>query len=250
MNWTAWLSACTVNCEHWNNHIYRARDNFDSFSSQKQNSKFPYDTFEPVWNCRSKERIPALGGDGPKFVCGLSTTYDQSSMQYILSLGSNGDSQFEDSIHKKLPKATIITADPTLSDEKLNNIKHKKHIEFLNVGIGSEDSMLIGKKRYKSMSMQRLLSRYRKIDILKIDIEGSEREIFKPNMACATLKNVDQVLIEIHGDRVNSVFEWFYNCNMLIFSKEPNIWGCMGVHCVEYSFISPNFAHKEYIASR
>ena len=81
------------------------------------------------------------------------------------------------------------------------------------------------------------------MSILKIDIEGSEHAMHKES--CDILEGVDQVLIEIHGMCVAPLFDWFSKCGMLLFSREPNIWGCKGVRCVEYSFISATFAYKD-----
>ncbi len=251
MNWTMWLNVCVHNCNRWNAHVYRARKNYISFSTTYHNSEFPYDTYEPIWNCRSKERLPAKGGDGPKFICGLATY--ETSTNRILSLGSNGDTQFEDAIHDELPGMKIITIDPTLSKNNQKKLKNKKHIDFLNIAVGSENQTTIGNIKYKSRTLQSLLAQYNPVSIIKMDVEGSEHIVFTNKLSCDVLKDVDQVLIEIHTRAqhdVKSIFRWFARCNMLLYSKEPNIWGCYGKLCGEYSFISAKFAYKEYVTSR
>lgn len=92
---------------------------------------------------------------------------------------------------------------------------------------------------------------YKPVSIIKMDIEGGEHEVFTNKLSCDMLKDVDQVLIEIHTTgqhNVHTIFKWFANCSMLLYSKEPRV--CGGTKCVEYSFISVNFAYKEYLASR
>ena len=71
MNWTVWMNVCVFNCYRWRIHVYRAKNNFNSFRKTDYAEAFPYDEFEPVWNCKSKERLPAIGHDGPKWICGL-----------------------------------------------------------------------------------------------------------------------------------------------------------------------------------
>lgn len=248
MNWTVWLNVCVHDCNHWNAHVYRARSNYLSFSTSQRQKEFPFDTYEPTWNCRSKERLPARGGDGPKFICGLATYEDSTNC--IFSLGSNGDTQFEDAIHNRLPSMKIVTVDPTLSKQNQKKLQNKKHIHFLDIAVGSESQTTIGHTKYKSKTLQDLVTQYNPVSIIKMDIEGSEHQVFTPKLSCDVLKDVDQVLIEIHPGNVHTIFSWFACCNMLLYSKEPNIWGCSGKHCGEYSFISANFAYKEYMASR
>lgn len=243
------MNACFSDCNKWHAHVHRAKTTFDSFSMTQSNPGFPFDKFEPNWNCRSRERIPALGGDGPKWICGLDL-YDVTSTDYVLSLGSNGDTQFEDALHGRLPHMQIITIDPTLNEHAKNKVLKKKHIHFVDLAIGNETSTTIKRKMYKSMSFTQLHDKYNPSPIVKIDIEGSENIIFRERTSCDTLKGVDQVLIEIHGLQVEATFNWFSSCNFLLYSKEPNIWGCGGKHCGEYSFISPEFAYKDYIRSR
>ena len=72
MNWTTWFSACnaTYNCEQWHKHVEFTMRLHASFSTSAV-VEYPYDKYEPVWNCRTRERFPAKAGDGPKFVCGI-----------------------------------------------------------------------------------------------------------------------------------------------------------------------------------
>jgi len=147
----------------------------------------------------------------------------------------------------------IITADPTLRNSAKKKVQNKKHIHLIEVAIGHENNSVIGNKIYKSMTFGKLRMKYSPISVVKIDVEGSEHVIFNVNFPthCNVLKGVDQVLIEIHGTRgIQAIFNWFSECNMLLYSKEPNIWGCGGTKCGEYSFISAEFAYKEYITSR
>lgn len=195
-----------------------------------------------------KNDFPPLPGDGPKFVCGL-TVYDVSKEQVVFSLGSNGDTQFEDAIHSRLPNSKIITVDPTLNHANLEKVRLKKHITFLNTAVGALANNYKS-NTYKSTSLRDLFEPFEKVDILKMDIEHAEYQIFTIKSDCEILHAADQVLIEVHGQTPKPVLDWFSRCSMLIFSKEPNIWGCQGTSCGEFAFISPDFAFQEYLMSR
>ena len=69
-----------------------------------------YDSYEPHWNCLSRERIPTRGGDGPKWVCGVDTL-NKSALVY--SFGSQGDTQFEDDIQARVSTDNIFIFDPS-----------------------------------------------------------------------------------------------------------------------------------------
>lgn len=189
-----------------------------------------------------------LNGSVDYMICGLHV-YDVKSTHYVFSLGSNGDTQFEDAIHARLPKMRIITTDPTLHDLAKKKLQSKKHINFIDTAIGNASTSIINNKAYESITFEQLRKKYKPYSIVKIDIEYSEHVIFNEHTDCNLLKNIDQILVEIHGVQVQSIFNLFSKCNMLLYSKEPNIWGCMGTICGEYSFISAEFAYKEYIAS-
>ena len=88
------------------------------------------------------------------------------------------------------------------------------------------------------------------INILKIDIEGSEYTALQEFIDKQWFKdlNVQQIIIEIHyfvqwgqiRDDVIKLMNLFRDNDYHPFSKEPNL--LCGPQCIEYSFIRKDFA--------
>eukprot|EP00277_Geminigera_cryophila_P042034 CAMPEP_0173102072 /NCGR_PEP_ID=MMETSP1102-20130122/37302_1 /TAXON_ID=49646 /ORGANISM="Geminigera sp., Strain Caron Lab Isolate" /LENGTH=123 /DNA_ID=CAMNT_0013996077 /DNA_START=682 /DNA_END=1053 /DNA_ORIENTATION=+ len=81
------------------------------------------------------------------------------------------------------------------------------------------------------------------IDILKIDCEGCEYNVYKE----LTKGFLRQILIEIHMGAptplpVNQLFKHMQASGYVIFHKEPNTLGCSG-NCIEYAFLKLNLPH-------
>ena len=102
-----------------------------------------------------------------------------------------------------------------------------------------------------SAIMEKLGHSGRRIDMLKIDIEGADwvalsdvfRDISKGHM------RVDQIQVELHGSdiaTINNLFELADDAKMRVMHKERNGWGCDGKHCLEYSFVSEHFLRKHH----
>ena len=95
----------------------------------------------------------------------------------------------------------------------------------------------------------------REIDILKIDIEGSEYSAMPPlfeSIRKGTIK-VNQIQIELHAASryvhinpkdIAKLFDSADRAKMRIFHKERNHWGCDGFKCVEYAFVSESFLRQ------
>ena len=62
-------------------------------------------------------------GDGGKILCAPAKLLAQSSSEcHVLSVGSNGDATFEESIHAIAPSCRIDTFDGTLDDAKRSRL--------------------------------------------------------------------------------------------------------------------------------
>ena len=195
-------------------------------------------------------------GDGPKWMCGVDIL---KSDALIYSFGSNGITSFEQAINKISHSDNIFIFDPTLTPAKRAAVKEVKFplIEIGLVGKTNQNEF-DGKvsKLYPTRTlpdhMRHLGHANKKINVLKVDIEGSEYSAFSDIVIgeCATADIlVDQLLIEVHGvDRnlVISLMKMLHKCNMRLFSKERNGWGCHGWYCLEYSFVSPSFAFEVF----
>lgn len=190
-------------------------------------------------------------GDGPKWMCGAEFL---KSDALVYSFGSNGDTSFERAINNITKTTNIFIFDPTLTSFKRKKVHSEVPFRLTEVGLLGKNSTGFKVKRrwYPARSlpdhMAQLGHTGATINVLKVDIEYSEYAAFKDVVVgeCAHADVlIDQLLIEVHGiDRVQLVplFDQFEKCNLRLFSKERNGWGCSGYLCVEYSFVAPSFA--------
>lgn len=129
----------------------------------------------------------------------------------------------------KFPEAKIISLEPEGSNYELlcKNTKNLENIFPIKAGLWSKECMLkvkdIGLDKFgfvveetkdedgvKAESINSIMKKYKInfIDILKIDIEGSEKEIFEDN--CEWLNKIGVLIIELH-DRIKK------GCSMSLF---------------------------------
>ena len=89
------------------------------------------------------------------------------------------------------------------------------------------------------------------IDVLKVDCEGCEWEVFHDFFLADV--TVQEVLIELHAGTTPSVnppakqfIKFMYDNDMLIFQKEPNVKYSSGnMLCVEYGFVRWTFRNSD-----
>ena len=150
-------------------------------------------------------------------------TFLNFDVRTIVDLGSNiGLAAVYFSAY--FPDSFIICVEPDITNFNLlkknlaSEIKSKK-VACLNAAIGSKDGLgnlkpgrfrhntqvdtaESGKNPVKVISINRLMEDYNleNIDLLKIDIEGGERELFSGNLEWLTATK--SVLIEFHGDEL------------------------------------------------
>jgi hypothetical protein len=204
-------------------------------------------------------------GDGPKWMCGVDILLQDA---LIYSFGSNGDTSFERAVNEITSSTNIFIFDPTLDDKKRQNVaKTNKFTTLVEVGLSASGSTgfnatidkakvwlpALGLKEH----MAALGHSDKKIDVLKVDVEGSEYDSFR-NLQIGECVDadvyVDQLLIEVHkhgesGSLLKNLMETFAKCNLRLFSKERNAWGCNGYNCVEYSFVAPSFAFEVFTST-
>ena len=234
------------------------------------NTTRAYDLHEPTWNCEVKERVPPSFGDGPKHVCGVDAIKKRTQC-LVYSFGSNGVVDFETAIKARLPNCEIHTFDPFIHlasrEHKLRqvtNAQQRSILTYHNLGLVGDGQKLSFKNEMLpsatfNETLQTLRHERRTVDILKVDIEGSEysalgdRSLFGGCMRAdhhhRTQIPVRQLQVEVHGQNFTRIFrlvEQMHACGLALFSKESNHWGCDGYRCVELSFISPEHAWEAY----
>jgi hypothetical protein len=245
---------------------------FDPFSSKSGINI--WDLFPPEVSCPDIERVGNIG-EGGKWVCGLSWLKKQASASTAPLRGSSSESKciiysygvsiettFEQHM-LSLPdlRCEIFAFDPTVV--KVNNIPSNASLTFHKQALwstsGSTDQFIFTEHLFDTMN--RLNHSF--IDILKIDIEGSEWEIFHDlfqrarHIRSAASKTTaggptwtlpfGQLLIELHYENTSSTVEFFSGMaefGFLPFSREINLQPCLDGRlpfAVEYSLIHSSF---------
>ena len=190
-------------------------------------------------------------GDGPKWMCGVQYLKSDS---LVYSFGSDGDTSFERAVHNITKTSNIFIFDPTLTVKKRKKVYREVPYTLTEVGLLGKNGtgFTYHKKWFPARSLPDHMTQLghvgATINVLKVDIEGSEFAAFRDVVIgeCAHADvQIDQLLVEVHGtDRGVLVpfMQQLAKCNLRLFSKERNGWGCSGYLCVEYSFVAPSFA--------
>jgi methyltransferase family protein len=189
---------------------------------------FFQDNYEPTFSCRFEQRL-GINGDGGKWIC---DPYRLKQLQscLIYSFGSNGEFSFENETKRYLPNCDIHTF-----DTKEFNCTDICTFHQVKIGDG-----LNGTKTLR-MIVSELNHANRYLDILKIDVEGSEYEFFDElfNKTDHLSENIRQILVEIHLSKlirqinndtvydfykIHRLFRLFHDKHFVIFHKEVNLY--------------------------
>lgn len=172
------------------------------------------DYFHPSWSC-IYDTLVGAGGDGSKWIC---DPHALTSPCIVYSMGSRGDYAFERALHDIQPQCEIHTFDKDMQ----YNAPHFVHFhhEFIN-----------------DLQYTRTRLGHTHIDILKMDIEGSELQAL-----AGPLHEIGQIAVEVHAWKGNAavaqLFKHLHAQGFAIFHKEPNIeWGGTDCCCVEFSLM-------------
>ena len=133
------------------------------------------------------------------------------------------------------------TFDHTLPPDDLKKVRSNPKIQFHPVGVGSPKQ----NERFQYLPQIMADLEHKWIDVLKMDIEGSEWDLFQQiyDSSQASLM-ATQLLMEVHfRDNVTRVLQTFDKLladNFRVFSVEPNYYcneGCCARDLVEFAFI-------------
>lgn len=137
-------------------------------------------------------------------------------------------------IHFKYPEAKIVCIEPDFKNYQIlnKNVEKIRNIETHNTFLsatkkkyrvvhkeGNEWSSFIVPSKKKEakigLKISELVRKLKKIDILKIDIEGSEKEVFE-QISIQDLKKIQVIIIEFHDRLKNFCARAFYKkiCNL------------------------------------
>lgn len=210
---TSWRSSVALRHEMAKAHP--ANPQIPLFPAQKMDDfgKYPYtlwDFFPATYTCpHDIQRVGRLG-DGGKWVCGMSlyeskpaptTTTQQNTETVIYSFGVNDESTFEAEMLARIPSAQIYAYDysvtkfgPQLSPS------YSSRAHFKQVGLGAKDDIYKNPQFYSLASLM-AQNNHTYMDILKIDIEGSEYaalDAFMDSLESKDTIPIGQVMIELH----------------------------------------------------
>uniref|UniRef100_A0AC35GB76 Methyltransferase domain-containing protein n=1 Tax=Panagrolaimus sp. PS1159 TaxID=55785 RepID=A0AC35GB76_9BILA len=188
-----------------------------------------YNALVPEVFCKDLIRIGRVG-DGGKWICNPTAMLNWPKCN-IYSLGTYNDPSFEEDFQTFLSNKCKLRC----VDKDEQNPDTIKRIEDVN---GVFKKAFIGSKTNASENMLKfsnLLSEFRdrRIDILKIDIEGGEFDIIDELVSVPMC----QILIEVHGKTAEQTLELLQALSkngFYLFSYEVNgFWHELS----EYSFI-------------
>jgi Methyltransferase domain len=129
-----------------------------------------YELFNPFVQCPDGQPPIRLGGsgDGGKLIC---TGMLQSSECIVYSLGSRNDYSFEEDILSRTP-CMVFTFDCTVAGHDV----HPRH-KFVKKCIGTKEKMQASPSDWTTLSAAMSFLGHKHLDLLKIDIEGSEYDV-------------------------------------------------------------------------
>lgn len=92
------------------------------------------------------------------------------------------------------------------------------------------------------------------VAVLKLDIEGAELGALQDlwRLCAAGALAVDQLTVEVHAavesplqlSDLHAMFASAPACGLMLHHKEVNTWGCRGIFCVEFSWVSQAHARR------
>lgn len=203
----AWRSSVTLRHKMALEHPKHPKIPFFPAQQLSDFGKYPYtlwDFFPATYTCpHDIQRVGRLG-DGGKWVCGMSLYEARKAPETIIySFGVNDESTFEAEMLARIPTAQIYAYDfsvtkfgPQLPASYLSRA------HFKQVGLGEKDQL---DREPQFFTLKSLMdeNKHTYMDILKIDIEGSEYAAFDAFMdsleiAGTTTLPIGQVMIELH----------------------------------------------------
>ena len=193
----------------------------------------------PAWSC--DEGLVGFFGDGTKWVCGLRQLAARRGGCVVYSFGGAANTQFENAI-RDITSCEVHTFDLDCTERCLwgGPCYAGPRLTCHKVRVGGSDNAKTMPPTMSLPTMMRTLG-HRRIDILKIDIEGAERDLFR-GLAKQRFdwSAVGQVLLETHEPSIAKdegvLLELIEQAGgkLAAFHSEVNIYHTQ-VHPLQYS---------------
>ena len=179
-------------------------------------------------------------------VCGARTLFEERQC-VLYSLGSNGDSSFEEGMLQKAA-CDVHTFDPFIAPEVKDSMRGRPGINFHDYGIAATTSLTESGLQMKTIGDIMSELRHGWVDILKLDVEGSEWSMFSSIYEKGGLGlHATQLLLELHYPSATSeqgIWDLFDNLiqdNFRLFSVEPNVHCDRNVPNCELNYLEFSF---------
>lgn len=222
--------------------ILETQYKFEKLSCKPPN--FPWTEFLPAWPCFWGMSVVGIheSAGANKFMCGFERY--PSAPCIIYSFGSNLHFEFEHAAWKLNPDCEIHTFDPTIAEFQADTelvFARDRRLIFHRVGLGGKKEHMHGVGPVDTLANIAQSLGHTHIDILKIDVEGSEYAAVQ-QWTSSNIPSVGQVLMEVHEATKNrgALRELMHKFDQLDFKLvhlELNGCECAEIVMVQRTFV-------------
>ncbi|KAJ4422993.1 hypothetical protein N0V82_002387 [Gnomoniopsis sp. IMI 355080] len=222
-----------------------------------------WDLVLPSWSPPLEMSRVGRLGDGGKWTCGMSryeAMVDDNKPCVVYSFGVKDDSSFEDEFLSRVPTAEVWAYDLDVCDfegqlSSLSPAQRGSRAHFTHAAIGGKTDAGQTPPVYGIGDVMRM-NGHGYVDMLKMDIEGSEFEaldalLVETSQTTSDELPIGQLLIEVHfrtNERADGFLKWWERLEargLRAIWTEPNslgnIFNCMhgdSLMAIEYTFVN------------